>query len=113
VKNIIRFLLLGVILIVSGYSNAAGGLGSNVITKMAFQSNHVFIYSAGWNNANTCDRAVAVVLQKNDQNFDKAYALLLAAFMSGKAVSGYSDNCIELDGKTYNTIRGFKYLSVE
>lgn len=112
-KNFKNYLVLFVLCSVSGLSYAKGGLGKNVITKIGFQSNHVFIYASGWNNASTCQNSDAVVLQANDQNFDKAYSMLLAAFMAGKTVNGYSDNCIEWDGKTYNTIRGFKYLTVE
>jgi len=38
--------------------------------------------------------------------------LLLGAYMAGKSVSGYSDDCVTFDGQTYNSIRGFKYLTV-
>ena len=87
-------------------------MGQNKIQKIAFQSEHVFLYSDGWNNANGCQKTTAVVLAKNDPNFDKAYSLVLAAFMAGKDISGYSDGCITWDTYTYNTIRGHKYLTV-
>ncbi len=108
-----KYFIFTTLFLIATHSYAAGGLGKSVITKIAFQSSHVFIYGDGWNNANTCQRSDAVVLHKDDQNFDKAYSLLLAAYMAGKTVGGYSDNCVEWDGKTYNTIRGHKYLTVE
>lgn len=108
-----KFCIFITLISIASLSYAGGGLGKSAITKIAFQSNHVFIYGNGWINANSCSSLSAVVLHKDDQNFAKAYSLLLAAFMAGKTVSGYSDNCVEWDGKTYNTIRGFKYLTVQ
>jgi len=55
----------------------------------------------------------AVVLMNTNVNYDKAYTLLLAAYISGKQVYGYSDGCATFDGQTYNTIRGQKYLVVK
>ncbi len=111
-KNIFTITFYIVTLLFTGNVTAGGGVNSTKISHVAFQSNHFFIYSSGWNNANDCQETTAVVLQSSNSNFDKAYTLLLAAFMSGKNVSGYSDGCIEWDGRTYNTIRGHKYLTV-
>lgn len=66
----------------------------------------------GWSNPNSCTQNNAIVLLDTDKNYDKAYALLLAAYMSGKKVQGYSNGCAVFDGQTYNTIRGHKYLVV-
>ncbi len=90
-----------------------GGITPNKVTKVAFQTDGFFLYADAWPNPNGCTRSNAIVLKSADPNFDKAYALLLAAYMSGKKISGYSDGCFEFDGQTYNTIRGFKYLLVE
>lgn len=92
---------------------AGGGLPANKVDKLAFQTAGLFIYAGNWGNPNSCSRDTAVVLLETDPNYDKAYALILAAYMSGKKLSGYSDRCTEFDGQTYNTIRGFKYLVVE
>ncbi len=92
---------------------AAGGLPAQNINKLAFQTGGLFIYASNWANPNACSRNVAVVLLENDPNYDKAYSLILAAYMSGKKVSGYSNGCTEFDGQTYNTIRGYKYLVIE
>ncbi len=108
-----KILFIWGLLMFTGHSIAAGPLTANEITKVAFQTGGFFIYANGWPNPNNCDRAVAVVLPENDPNYDKAYSLLLMAYASGKKVSGYSDGCIEFDGKTYNRIRGYKYLLVE
>jgi len=94
-------------------SYAGGSLPSKQIEKIAFQNGGVFLYASGWPNPNTCSKVDAVVLQNSDPNYDKAYALILAAYMSGKKISGYSDKCTPLDGQTYNTIRGYKYLLVQ
>jgi hypothetical protein len=91
---------------------SAGWIYKNNITKIAFQSEHIFLYSNDWNNPNDCGSADAVVLEKGSANFDKAYPLLLAAFMAGRDISGYSDGCVTWDEKSYNTIRGYKYLTV-
>ena len=100
-KKILAILTCIMVLLLSAQSFAAGWVSKNKITKIAFQSEHVFIYSDGWNNANGCQKISAVVLDKDDRNFDKAYSLLLAAFMAGKEVSGYSDGCITWDEHSY------------
>lgn len=92
---------------------AGGGLAKVNITKVAFQSGGFFLYSSEWNNPNDCSNSSAVVLLNTDSNYDKAYALLLAAYTSGKTVRGFSDGCTSFDGQTYNTIRGHKYLVIE
>lgn len=94
-------------------ANAGGSLHPKKLTKVAFQSGGFYLYSVGWDNPNGCTRNDAIVLLSSDANYDKAYALLLSAYMSGKSVSGYSDSCKEFDGQTYNIIRGYKYLVVE
>lgn len=111
-KNIFIFVVL-IAFCASEDVYSAGSVTKNIITKIAFQSDHLFVYADNWVNASDCQKSNAVVLQKNDHNFEKAYSLILAAFMSGKTLSGYSDGCIEWDGSTYNTIRGYKYLIVE
>ena len=97
---------------ISSTTFAAGPLFKNKIDAVAFQTGGFFLYAKGWSNPNNCTRSTAVVLQSSDANYDKAYALLLAAYASGKKVSGYSDKCVSFDGQTYNMIRGFKYLVV-
>jgi len=93
---------------------AKGGLSAKKIAYVAFQTGGFFMYAEGgsWSNPNGCSRASAIVLLESDPNYEKAYSLLLAAFMAGKTVSGYSDGCATFDGQTYNKIRGFKYLTV-
>ena len=93
-------------------ANAGASLTTNVITKVAFHTGGFFIYGNAWNNPNSCISTAAVVLLSTDPNYDKAYALLLSAYVSGKTVTGFSDGCTTMDGVTYNTIRGFKYLVV-
>ncbi len=92
---------------------AGGGIDSLKINSVAFQSGGFFMYADDWENPNACSRNSAVVLLETDRNYDKAYSLLLAAYMAGKAIRGYSDGCASFDGQTYNTIRGFKYLVVK
>jgi|GEM_PF-1442566 len=106
-----RFLLL-FLFVLSSTVNAKGSLSSNIITATAFQTGGFFLYADNWPNPNNCTRTDAIVLLKSDTNYNKAYTLLLAAYMSGKKVSGYSDGCTTFDGQTYNTIRSFKYLMV-
>lgn len=101
------------LLLIPMLTEAAGGLHANKITRVAFQTGGFFLYASDWPNPNNCSRANAVVLLDTDRNYDKAYALLLSAYFSGKKVSGYSDGCVNFDGQTYNTIRGFKYLEVK
>lgn len=91
---------------------AAGAVGDGKVTQVAFQTGGLFLYAANWSNPNNCTKSNAVVLLDTDVNYDKAYALLLAAYMAGKTIYGYSDKCVEFDGQTYNAIRGFKYLVV-
>lgn len=100
-------------LFICSSANAKGGLTANKVTKVAFQTGGFFLYADNWPNPNGCTRSNAIVLKNSDVNYDKAYSLLLAAYMSGKEISGYSDGCAEFDGQTYNTIRGFKYLTVK
>ena len=92
---------------------ARGSLTANTITRVAFQTGGFFLYAENWPNPNDCTRSDAIVLKDTDSNYDKAYSLLLSAYMSGKKVSGYSDDCVEFDGQTYNSIRGYKYLLVQ
>jgi len=93
---------------------AKGGLSAKKIAYVAFQTGGFFIYAegGGWSNPNSCSRSNAIVLLASDPNYEKAYSLILSAFMAGKSVSGYSDGCATFDGQTYNTIRGSKYLTV-
>lgn len=82
------------------------------ITYVAFQTNGLLLYADSWPNPNGCTTRAAVMLLKTDPNYDKAFALLLTAYASGKEVSGYSDGCAAHDAQTFNTIRGHKYLVV-
>jgi len=95
----------------SGY--AGGSLYYNNVTEVAFQSTGFFMYANSWPNPNSRTQSSAVFLLDTDANYNKAYAMLLAAYMSGKSVSGYSDGCTTFDGQTYNTIRGGKYLRIK
>jgi len=97
----------------SASADAGGVLTARVVDKLAFNSGGLFLYASGWPNPNSCTRSNAIVLLNTDINYDKAYALILTAFASGKTVGGYSDGCTSFDGQTYNTIRGFKYLQIE
>jgi hypothetical protein len=90
-----------------------GHVGTEKIDKVAFHTGGFFMYANDWENPNSCSINTAVVLLDTDVNYEKAYSLLLAAYMAGKRVSGYSDGCASFDGQTYNTIRGFKYLQVQ
>lgn len=112
-RKISKLFLAVTLIFTTTSAHSAGSIKGNKISKVAFQSGHFFIYSEGWNNPNSCQNTNAVIRQSDDSNFDNAYSLLLAAFMADKNVSGYSDGCREWDGKTYNTIRGFKYLIVQ
>lgn len=100
-------------LVLAGASHAGGVLTQNQLTQVAFQTGGFFLYAPAWSNPNGCTNSDAIVLLSTDPNYDKAYALLLSAYMSGRLVSGYSDGCAEFDGRTYNTIRGHKYLLVK
>ncbi|HSX84346.1 MAG TPA: hypothetical protein VLE50_03020 [Cellvibrio sp.] len=111
--KIVAFFLCGLAFLGSSVVYAAGPLSGNKITAVAFQTNGFFLYAENWPNPNSCTRSNAVVLLDSDPNYDKAYSLLLTAYASGKVVSGYSNGCIEFDGQTYNTIRGYKYLVVQ
>jgi hypothetical protein len=106
------FIAIQLVLVAVTSALAGGGLTPNTIDTVAFQTGGFFLYADGWPNPNSCTRSSAIVLLDTDSNYDKAYGLLLAAFISGKKVSGYSDGCATFDGQTYNTIRGFKYLKV-
>lgn len=108
-----KFIALLSLLFASQFSLAKGAVSSTKITKVAFQTGGFFVYAGDWENPNNCTRGNAVVLKDSDSNYDKAYSLLLAAYMSEKKVTGYSDGCVTFDGQTYNTIRGFKYLVIE
>ena len=95
-------------------ASAAGWLNFKRIETVAFQTGGFFLYAeGGWDNPNACSRSNAIVLQTSDPNYDKAYALLLAAYIAGQQVKGYSDGCATFDGQTYNTVRGFKYLQIK
>ncbi len=111
-KTIITIFAIQFILFGSTTTLAGGGLSANKVKTVAFQSGGFFLYADGWPNPNSCTKNTAIVLLESDRNYDKAYALLLSAYMSGKKISGYSDGCHSFDGQTYNTIRGFKYLTV-
>lgn len=101
------------LLLSSDYSSAGGKVGWNTITAIAFQNEDLFLYSSSWNNPNGCGKDNAVILKNTDPNFDKAYAMLLAAYMAGKQIKAYSDGCHTFDEQTYNHIRGWKYLLVQ
>ncbi|MEP2990311.1 MAG: hypothetical protein ABJN65_00970 [Parasphingorhabdus sp.] len=111
-KSAIPCLHFLALILFSAPALAAGPVSTNGIASVSFQNSDFFLNADDWPNPNNCTRGGSVVLLKTDPNYDKAYALLLSAYMSGKGVSGYSDGCINFDGQTYNTIRGFKYLTV-
>jgi len=96
----------------SNIANAGGSVGKAKINGLAFQNSHLMIYSASWENPNDCQKSSGVLLDQSDPNFERAYALILAAYMSGKEISAYSDGCKLFDDRTYNKIRGYKYLVV-
>ncbi len=112
-EKYLSVLVASFVLIFAHSAIAGGGLTANKVTKVSFQTGGFFLYASNWSNPNECSQSNAIVLKSSDSNYDKAYSLLLAAYMSGKKISGYSDGCTEHDGQTYNTIRGFKYLTVE
>lgn len=91
---------------------AAGFISANKIQAVSFQTGGFFLGADVWTNVNSCTKSNAIVLLDTDPNYDKAYSLLLAAYLAGKKVSGYSNGCVEFDGQTYNTIRGYKYLVI-
>ena len=111
--NKILFAIVAFFVIASS-SNAGGWVSINTITKAAFNSTGFYMYG-NWAvpSGNGCTNNDAVVLLSNDGNYDKAYALLLTAYTTGKKVKGWSDGCTSHDGKTYNKIRGYKYLEIE
>jgi hypothetical protein len=109
---IIRVLTSLSLVIFSSAVFSAGPIAQDNIDYVAFQTGGFFLYADGWGNPNSCTRSNAVVLQDIDANYDKAYALLLMAYASGKKVSGYSNKCVNFDGQTYNMIRGYKYLTI-
>jgi len=112
-KNILTLMNAALIVIAFSSEALAGGeIASNKINFVAFQTGGFFMYGDNWGNPNACTRSTAVVLSEVDPNYEKAYALLLSAYMAGKSISGYSDECVSFDGQTYNRIRGFKYLTV-
>lgn len=111
-KLLKNFILAPILLSTPILAFAGGNIKADKIESVSFQQAGFFLSADGWGNPNNCTRSNAVVLQASDPNYDKAYALLLAAYMSGKTVTGYSDKCVEHDGQTFNMIRGFKYLSV-
>ena len=108
-KNRIIFLLL---FSLSHCANAAGPIGWTKIDSIAFQNSDLMIYTNSKSNPNGCERDVAVILKSSDPNFDKAYSMILAAYMADKEITAYSDGCHTFDGKTYNYIRGSKYLQI-
>ncbi|WP_196161173.1 hypothetical protein [Reinekea sp. G2M2-21] len=108
----LRYFTVILLLAIAPIGFCKGGISADTIDSIAFHTGGFFMYADGWGNPNGCTRSTAIVLQDSDVNYDKAYAMLLAAYMSGKKVSGYSDYCVEFDGQTYNMIRGFKYLTV-
>ena len=112
-KVIFTILLAGIFSTSVNNVFSAGSLNGQNITAVAFHSTGFFMYASGWINPNSCSNSDAIVLLDSDPNYDKAYALLLSAYMSGKSVSGYSNGCTTWDGRTYNTIRGYKYLKVQ
>ncbi len=91
---------------------AAGSVGWTKITTLAVQNNDLMIYTELKVNPNECERDNAVILKKSDPSFDLAYSMILATFMAGKEIKAFSDGCHIFDEKTYNYIRGFKYLQV-
>lgn len=113
ILNVCRLCVISMICIFSQSLFAAGHAGYSKVTKLAFQTGGLYIYGPSWNNPNNCSQKTAIVLKNTDPNYEKAYALILAAYMSGKKIGGYSDECTDFDEQTYNTIRGFKYLTVE
>ncbi|HEA18111.1 hypothetical protein LCGC14_1785240 [marine sediment metagenome] len=102
------------LLLFNSHSSFSGDwLSKQKISTVSFETGGFYLYSKEpWNNANNCSHTDAIVLQSNDANYDKAYSLLLMAFAAGKSVQGYSDGCVTHDGRTYNSIRGSKYLLV-
>jgi len=107
-----KLIISSVLMSISSFSFAAGPIAKDSIDAVAFQTGGFFLYADAWGNPNNCTRSNAIVLLESDRNYDKAYALLLAAYASGKKIKGYSNGCTTFDRQTYNTIRGYKYLVV-
>jgi len=110
---IVSMVLVGTLGLGASSSFSAGMLPATKITRVAFYEEGFLLYADNWPNINNCQADSAVILLKTDANYDKAYALILSGYMSGKKVYSYSDGCVNVDGTTFNTIRGFKYLVVD
>lgn len=112
-KKYVTITWMMIFISISPISKAGGTVNFQTVKSVAFNTGGFYLYADSWQNPNGCENTDAIVLQSSDPNYDKAFALLLAAYMSGKRIRGYSDTCVTHDGKTYNMVRGVKYLTVE
>lgn len=94
---------------------AGGRVGWNEISQLSFQDGNLMIHASdgAWDNPNECQNSVAILLKESDPNFDRAYSLILSAYMAGKSIRAWSDGCHVFDGTAFSHIRGFKYLEVK
>ncbi|MFL0803854.1 MAG: hypothetical protein K6L81_18065 [Agarilytica sp.] len=115
-NKVLNYSLAMILLGLLSPSYAGQGIAADNVDYVAFNTGGLFLYADGWQlAADICDggnHTGAVVLRSDDHNYDKAYALVLSAFMAGKKISGYTNGCVVHDGENYVGIRGFKYLRV-
>lgn len=104
--------MMFLLIVIVSLCKADGYVTKNVITRLEFNTGGLYIYADKWFNANVADRTSAVVLLSSDPNYDKALALILTAFVNEYEIDAYSDDICTFDSKTYNVIRGWKYLRV-
>ena len=72
------------ILVIVNTALSKGMIAGNKIFRVAFNTSGFFMYSIdGWNNPNDYSNSDAIVLLDTDPKYDKAYALILAAYLLG------------------------------
>ena len=88
------FLLFLSSVTVAGDWSAWGTIERVSVPQTYGQGRAFYVKLAGISTADNCNESTWAVGDINEENVDRQYSLLLAAFMSGKQLKVYTEGCI-------------------
>lgn len=92
--NKVSKLILVVMLLISSTATYAGGYGAWATpTRIDVERGNGFMFYGAFGNPNNCSSNTRFYVPISHPQYEQIYALVLAAFTSGKQVLPYFDKC--------------------
>lgn len=111
-----KYLLITLVLL-SPLSYAGGFTQFATPTKIDIERGGGFMVYGAFGNPGGCTVPDRLYVKKDHSQYDKIYATVLAAFMSGKRVQAYAHSCApvgwySVESTTYNTLDPWGVLNI-